>query len=55
VKLKSGEYILMEKRQAKSEVEKSFCEVRNAASNEKIGAIHCVKCQSVLSYSANKN
>jgi hypothetical protein len=51
-KLESGEHILTERKQAESEVWKSFREVRDAATNEKIGAVHCVKCQSVSTYSA---
>jgi hypothetical protein len=53
-KLKSGEYILTEKRHAKSEVWKSFREIQEAT-KEKIGAVQCVKCHSVLSYSAKKS
>jgi hypothetical protein len=54
-KLKSGKYILTEKRHAKSEVWKSFREIQDGATKEKIGAVQCVKCHSVLSYSAKKS
>jgi hypothetical protein len=47
VKLKSGEYILSEKRHAESEVWKSFREMQDAATKDEIGAVQCVKCHCV--------
>jgi hypothetical protein len=46
-RLKSGVYILTERKHAKSEVWKSFREVQDGATKEKIGAVQCVKCQSI--------
>jgi hypothetical protein len=53
-KLKSGDYILTEKRYARSEAWKSFREIQDAATKEKTGAVLCVKCHSVLSYAGKK-
>jgi hypothetical protein len=54
VEVTSCEYILMEKRHAKREVRKSFCEIQDAAVKKKIGAVQCIKCQSDLRYSTKK-
>jgi hypothetical protein len=45
-KLKSGEYIL-ERRHAKSEVRKSFHEIQDAATKDKICAVQCLQYHSV--------
>jgi hypothetical protein len=45
-KMKSGEYILTEKRHSKSVVWNSFRETQDAATKENIGAVQCVKCHS---------
>jgi hypothetical protein len=46
-KLKSGEYILTERRHAKSEVRKSFHEIQDSATKEKSCAVQCLQCHSV--------
>jgi hypothetical protein len=53
-KLKCGEYNLTENRQAKSTVWKPFHEEQVAATKGTNNAVHCVKCQVVLSYSATE-
>lgn len=40
------------KDRSQCEVRKSFRDVRNASTNEKTDAVHCIKRQSVLRYSA---
>jgi hypothetical protein len=45
---------LTEKRHAKSEAWKSFREIQDEATKEKTGAVLCVKCHSVLSYTGKK-
>jgi hypothetical protein len=51
-KIKRGEYILMEKNTCWIEVWKPFRQIQDAKTKEKICAVQCLKCQSVLSYSA---
>jgi hypothetical protein len=48
-RLKSGEYILTEKGRTESEVWRLFCKISDVAVKDKIGSVHCLKCQSLLS------
>lgn len=52
--LKSGLYILVERKSAKSDVWKQFKQVHDTSTNETIGAVQCIKCKVILSYSSSK-
>jgi hypothetical protein len=48
-------YFEGEEKQVKSEAWKLFLDMQKARTKDKTGAVMCVKCKSLLSYSATKN